>query len=66
MQKMGNREFVIASAFAAADMLVILGRLGEAEKALRGAIKRAGDLGPAAETKMCIRDRGRVCPLNVN
>ena len=50
MQKMGNREFVIASAFAAADMLVILGRLGEAEKALRGAIKRAGDLGPAAET----------------
>jgi len=50
MQRMGNREFVIASAFAAADMLVILGRLGEAEKALRGAIKRAGELGPAAET----------------
>ena len=50
MEKMGNREFVIASAFAAADMLVILGRLGEAEKALRQAIKRAGDLGPAAET----------------
>jgi LuxR family maltose regulon positive regulatory protein len=50
MQKMGNREFVIASAFAAADMLVILGRLGEAEEALRQAIKRAGEFGPAAET----------------
>lgn len=50
MQKMGNREFVIASAFAAADMLVILGRLGEAEKKLRQAIERAGELGPAAET----------------
>ena len=50
MQQMGNREFVIASAFAAADMLVILGRLGEAENALRQAIQRAAEIGPAAET----------------
>src|SRR5690606_6716269 len=49
MQTMGNREFRIASVFAAADMLVILGRLGDAEKALRGAIERADELGPAAE-----------------
>ena len=50
MQKMGNREFVIASAFAAADMLVILGRLGDAEKALRQAVDAAAALGPEAET----------------
>jgi LuxR family transcriptional regulator, maltose regulon positive regulatory protein len=49
MERMGNREFAIASAFAVADMLVILGRLGEAEQALRTAIARAAAQGPAAE-----------------
>jgi LuxR family transcriptional regulator, maltose regulon positive regulatory protein len=50
MEKMGNREFAIASAFAGADMLVILGRLSEAEKALRGAIESAAAQGSDAET----------------
>ena len=49
MEMMGNREFMIASVFAEADMLVILGRLGEAEKALRQAIERADQSGPAAK-----------------
>lgn len=50
MEEMGNREFAIASVFAMADMLVILGRLGEADKALRQAIRRAEAQGPEAET----------------
>lgn len=49
MEEMGNREFAIASVFAMADMLVILGRLGEADKALRQAIRRAEAQGPEAE-----------------
>ncbi|MEW6400949.1 MAG: LuxR C-terminal-related transcriptional regulator, partial [Chloroflexota bacterium] len=41
MQRLGNQVFAIASAFAVADMQVTLGRLGEAEKALRQAIQKA-------------------------
>lgn len=50
MERMGNLEFAIASAFAVADMLLILGRLGDADKALRVAIERAVAQGPEAET----------------
>lgn len=50
MQKLGNQVFVIASAFAVADMQVILGRLGEAEQTLRQAIQQAEALGWEAET----------------
>ncbi len=41
MQRLGNRVFVIASAFAVADMQVAMGRLGEAEQTLRQAIQQA-------------------------
>ena len=50
MQKLGNQMFAIASAFAVADMQVILGRLGEAEKALQQALQRAAAYGKEAET----------------
>ena len=50
MQRMGNRVFAIASVFAVADMLVALGRLGEAEKALRQAIEIADAQGLEAKT----------------
>jgi len=49
MQKLGNLMFAIASAFAVADMQVILGHLGEAEKTLEHAIQKAAALGPEAE-----------------
>jgi LuxR family maltose regulon positive regulatory protein len=49
MQKQGNQVFMIASAFAVADMQVILGRLGEAEKTLRLAIQQAAAQGQEAE-----------------
>ncbi len=50
MQRLGNQEFVVASAFAVADMEVVLGRLREAENSLQQAIQQAGALGPEAET----------------
>ena len=50
MQSLGNQVFVIASAFAIADMQVILGRLGEAEKTLRQAIQQAAVQGKEAES----------------
>jgi len=50
MQRSGNQVFIIASAFAVADMQVILGRLGEAEETLRQAIQQAEALGREAET----------------
>lgn len=50
MQRAGNRVFVIASAFAVADMQVAMGRLGEAEKTLRQAIQQAAMLGQEAES----------------
>jgi LuxR family transcriptional regulator, maltose regulon positive regulatory protein len=50
MQRLGNKMFAIASAFAVADMQVILGRLSEAEKALQQALRRAVAHGREAET----------------
>lgn len=50
MQRLGNHAFVIASAFAVADMQVIMGRLDEAEKVLRQAIQQAAWQGREAET----------------
>ena len=41
MQKIGNTIFVVASAFAVADIQVVLGRLDEAEKTLWQAIQLA-------------------------
>jgi LuxR family maltose regulon positive regulatory protein len=49
MERLGNETFVVASAFAVADMQVILGRLNDAEKSLRQAIQQAVPLGPEAE-----------------
>ncbi len=49
MLRTGNQVFVIASAFAVADMHVIMGHLGEAEKSLRQAIQQAAALGREAE-----------------
>lgn len=49
MRQLGNQTFDVASAFAVADMQVILGRLREAETALRQAISAATALGPDAE-----------------
>jgi ATP/maltotriose-dependent transcriptional regulator MalT len=50
MQRLGNHEFVVASAFAVADMEVILGRLLDAQQSLHQAIQQAGALGPEAKT----------------
>lgn len=50
MRQLGNQMFDVASAFAVADMQVILGRLREAETALRRAISAAAALGPEAVT----------------
>jgi LuxR family maltose regulon positive regulatory protein len=49
MQKAGNMMFVVASAFGAADLLVELGRLNEAEKVLRQAIQQAAAQGAQFE-----------------
>jgi LuxR family maltose regulon positive regulatory protein len=49
MRRSGNPMFVMASAFAVADMHVILGHLGEAEQVLRQAIQTAAALGPEGE-----------------
>lgn len=49
MQKLGNQMYVLASAFVVADMQVILGRLGEAEKTLRQTIQKAEAFGHEAE-----------------
>jgi LuxR family maltose regulon positive regulatory protein len=50
MRRSGNQVFVIASAFAVADMQVTLGHLREAEKTLRQAVQQAAALGPEAES----------------
>ena len=49
MQKLGNQMYVIASAFVVADMQVILGHLGEAEKALQQTLQLSGAFGQEAE-----------------
>ena len=49
MQKMGNPVIVIASAFAKADLLVVLGRLHEAIRAYEQAIQLAAEHGVEAQ-----------------
>ena len=49
MQKAGNFVFIVASAFALADMLVGLGRLREAVRTNQQAIQLAGEHGPDAQ-----------------
>jgi LuxR family transcriptional regulator, maltose regulon positive regulatory protein len=49
MRQLGNQQFDVASAFAVADMQVILGRLRVAETVLRQAIGAAAALGREAE-----------------
>jgi LuxR family maltose regulon positive regulatory protein len=50
MLKLGNQMYVIASAFVVADMQVILGRPGEAERTLRQTIQQAVAFGQEAES----------------
>ena len=49
MQKAGNFTFIVASAFALADMLVDLGHLSEAERVYQDALLLAAQHGPEAE-----------------
>jgi LuxR family transcriptional regulator, maltose regulon positive regulatory protein len=49
MQKAGNLVFVVASAFAVADILVAQGRLREAERTYRQYLALAAAQGPEAE-----------------
>ena len=49
MTRLGNHVYVVASAFAVADMLVGLGRLSEAERAYQDALQLAAQHGPEAE-----------------
>jgi LuxR family maltose regulon positive regulatory protein len=49
MEKVGNFVFVVASAFALADILVGLGRLSEAERTYQDALQLAAQHGPEAE-----------------
>jgi LuxR family maltose regulon positive regulatory protein len=49
MTQMGNHIFVVASAFAVAEMLVGMGRLSEAERAYQDALQVAAQHGPEAE-----------------
>jgi LuxR family maltose regulon positive regulatory protein len=49
MTKLGNHVFVVASAFAVADLLVGLGRLSEAERTYQDALQLAAQHGHEAE-----------------
>ena len=49
MTRLGNHIFVVASAFAAADLQVDLGRLSEAERTYKDALQLAAQHGPEAE-----------------
>jgi LuxR family maltose regulon positive regulatory protein len=49
MTKLGNHVFVVASAFAVADLLVGLGRLSEAERTYQDALQLAAQHGSEAE-----------------
>ncbi len=60
MRQLGNPMFAIASAFAVADMQVILGRLRDAETVLRQAISAAAALGPEAEAVIAHHHLGLV------
>lgn len=48
MRKLGNPVFEVASAFAKADLLVVLGRLDEAIQSYRQALQLAAESGPEA------------------
>jgi LuxR family maltose regulon positive regulatory protein len=49
MTRLGNHVFVVASAFAVADLLVGLGRLSEAERTYQDALQLAAQHGSQAE-----------------
>ena len=49
MTRLGNHLFVVASAFGVGDLLVGLGRLGEAERTYQDALQLAAQHGPEAE-----------------
>ena len=49
MTQLGNHIFVVASAFAVADLLVSMGRLGEAERTYQEALQLAAQHGSEAE-----------------
>ena len=49
MTQLGNHVFVVASAFAVADLLVGLGRLSEAERTYQDALQLAAQHGPEAD-----------------
>jgi len=49
MTRLGNHVFVVASAFAVADLLVDLGRLSEAERTYQDALQLAAQHSPEAE-----------------
>jgi len=49
LTQLGNHVFVVASAFAAADLLVGLGHLSEAERTYQDALQLAAQHGPEAE-----------------
>jgi LuxR family maltose regulon positive regulatory protein len=49
MTQLGNHFFVVASAFAVAEMLVSLGSLSEAERTYQDALQLAAQHGPEAE-----------------
>jgi len=49
MTRLGNHIFVVASAFGVGDLLVSLGRLGEAERTYQEALQLAAQHGPEAE-----------------
>ncbi len=49
MTQLGNHVFVVASAFAVADLLVGLGRVSEAERTYQDALQLAAQHGPEAE-----------------
>jgi LuxR family transcriptional regulator, maltose regulon positive regulatory protein len=50
MQQLGNSVFVVASAFAVADILVAQGRLREAVKTYQQSLQLAADYGPEAQS----------------
>jgi LuxR family maltose regulon positive regulatory protein len=50
MQQLGNRVFVVASAFAVADMLIAQGRLREALRTYEQSLQLADEAGPEAQS----------------
>jgi len=50
MQQLGNRVFVVASAFAVADILIAQGRLREALRTYEQSLQLASETGPEAQS----------------